>query len=328
MGRVVGTITYESSIGEYRIGLVRSQQRPVLIRIGSLLWHPFVKMHDEDLKMRGEPFSMVLPAGDYRMAFWEVAQGQARSTSRDPIDISFRVDPGKATYLGNLHFSAQWQVSLRDEAARDVPILRSRFPELADMPVASAIEPGAEHPRIGGGYAGVLMGRGFDPGHPFRLGSLNVNAPLSGGWERLRSVGPGIVLARRGEAEEESQVAHVAVVSWTGQRAREDFIAAVRQRLEADSSDRFLPIESAADYTEERGYPCVRYRSASQDTQARVSASKVTSLRLEMLSLVCLPSSTSDLAFIASYTSRTAAGDPSFLLAAESFIQGVRSQGR
>ncbi len=327
-GRVVGTITYESSLGEYRLGVISSELRPRLIRVGNSLWHPFVKMYDEDLKMRGEPFSMVLPAGDYRIAFWEVAQGEARSTSRQPIEIPFRVEEGAATYLGNLHFSPHWEVSLREEAARDLPILRSRFPELADEPIIAAIGAQADRQRVGGGYASVLMGRPFDPGHPFRLGPLQVNAPLSGGWVRLRSRGPTIVFARRGEAEGESQLAQVAILDWPAHGGRDDFIAAVRRRFEAEApSDRFQPIESSVDFSDQRGYPCVRYRSASQDTQARVSATETGRLRLDIVSLVCIAPGAGGKAFSAAYSSRTVAGDPDFDAAADSFIQGVRPAG-
>jgi hypothetical protein len=168
------------------------------------------------------------------------------------------------------------------------------------------------------------MGRSFDPGHQFRLGTLRVNAPLAGGWERLRAQGPAIAFARRGESEGESQVAHVALLQWTAHGDRDDFIATVRRRFEAESpSDRFQPIESSVDYTDQRGYPCVRYRSAAQDTQSRVSATETVSLRLDVLSLLCIPPDARGSAFVASYSSRTTAGDPAFDVAADLFIQGV-----
>jgi hypothetical protein len=328
MGRVVGTITYESSLGEYRIGLIRGQQRPILIRVGNLLWHPFVKMYDEDLKMRGEPFSMALPAGDYEIAFWEVAQGQSRSTSRDPIGIPFSIEEGRVTYLGNLHFSPHWQASMREEAARDLPVLRARFPDLADVPIVSALEAGADHQRVGGGYAAVLMGRSFDPGHAFRLGVLQVNAPLTGGWERLRTRGKAIAFARRGQAEGETQFALVEILDWPAPGNRDEFISIVRRGLEAEASpSRFHPIESSLEYRDERGYPCVRNRNAAQDTQARVSATGTASLRLDVLSLICVLPGSGGKAFAASYSSRTIGGDAAFDVAAASFIRGIAIAG-
>jgi hypothetical protein len=281
-GRLIGTITYESSLGEYRIGLTSDRlERPALVRIGHL-WHPFVRMYDADLKMRGAPFSVNLPAGDYRIAYWEVAQGQARTTSRTPIGIPVRVEKGRATYLGNLHFSSDWEASLREETARDLPILRARFPELAGMPIMSSIDAGTKRERVGGSCEGSLMGPAFSPWQPFQRGPLQVHSPASG---------------------------------------------AVRARFEAESSsDRFEPIESTLEYTDQRGFPCVRYRSAARDTRARISAKATANLRLEVLSLVCRLPGEGAPAFSASYSSRSETADPDFETAANSFIEGVRTR--
>lgn len=320
-GLVVGTITYDSSLGEYRVGLLSvDAEHPSLIRVGHSLWHPFVRMYDDDLKMRGAPFSVRLPAGDYRIAYWEVSQGQARSNSTAPIELPLRVEAGKATYLGNVHFSAHWEVSLNDEAGRDLPILKARFPEIEPLAILPAIEPGTKHERLGGAYDGALF-PGPGPWHRFRLDGLHVHMPVTGGWTVLRLPGQW-AFGRRGESPDESQVARVAVVPWDGPGDPESLLETVRASVAADSNpERFEVLESSLEPVRDRGYPCVRHRTTALDRPS-ISAEETRPLRLETLSLFCvLPEG--KVAFSALYSTRARAGDASFEAAAESFLRGV-----
>ena len=110
---------------------------------------------------------------------------------------------------------------------------------------------------------------------------------------------------------------------------RDAFVDAMRRRFEAESpSDRFKPIKSSLEYTDQRGYPCVRYRSEAQDTRAQVSATKTASLRLEVLSLVCRLPAPGGMAFSASYSSRSETTDPDFEIAAMFFIEGRPTPGQ
>lgn len=93
---------------------------------------------------RGGGFAVALPVGDYVISGWRVEQGQMISRSTAAIGIPFRVEAGKAVYLGNVHFDADWaDVRLRDRAERDLPLLEARFQALASTPMASTIAPGA-----------------------------------------------------------------------------------------------------------------------------------------------------------------------------------------
>lgn len=59
------------------------------------------------------------------------------------FEIPFVVERGKASYIGNLNFSPDWEVALRDRATRDLPALRVKYKALETAPVAYTIAEGA-----------------------------------------------------------------------------------------------------------------------------------------------------------------------------------------
>jgi hypothetical protein len=153
-GLVVGTITYDSSIGQY--GLVVASQATgatTVLEVGSSMWPPLKPMHDDALNAKGSTFARELPAGKYQIASWQVRRGYRVSEPETSFQIAFSVEAGKATYLGNLHFDADWEnVTLRDMSSRDLPILQFRFPALALNPVAFGIAPGTNLQKLGADY--------------------------------------------------------------------------------------------------------------------------------------------------------------------------------
>jgi hypothetical protein len=114
---------------------------------------PFGKQMDDDLKEKGGTFDLELPPGQYRIVAWSIRRGSTDTQSAQPFDIPFTVESGKISYLGNLHFDPHWEnVSLRDRASRDMPILLKRVPKLATLEVAHAIRKDANLERLGNGY--------------------------------------------------------------------------------------------------------------------------------------------------------------------------------
>jgi hypothetical protein len=153
-GMVVGSITHESSVGSYGLGIVgKPGQRIRPPSVGFGMWTPFNNEMDEDFKEKGGTYSMDLPAGEYRIVGWFVLRASTHYRSAQPFEIPFSVEPGKATYLGNLHFDKHWEnVTLRDRASRDMPVLIKRVPKLASVEVTQSISPGANVERLGSGY--------------------------------------------------------------------------------------------------------------------------------------------------------------------------------
>ncbi|MFN7727204.1 MAG: hypothetical protein ACK5QH_19290 [Rubrivivax sp.] len=152
-GFVVGSITHETSNGSYRLGIAgKPGQRIREPSVGGGLL-PFSNQTDDDLKEKGGTFELELPPGEYRIVRWSIRRGSTDTQSAQPFEISFTVESGKISYLGNLHFDPHWEnVSLRDRASRDMPILLKRTPKLATLEVAYTIRKDANLERLGNGY--------------------------------------------------------------------------------------------------------------------------------------------------------------------------------
>ncbi|WP_230182093.1 hypothetical protein [Aquabacterium sp. CECT 9606] len=154
VGVVIGSITYESGLGLYRVLVTpENGDKTYFLQAGSGDWYPFVKNTDEDLQAKGDTFAVELPTGKYVIKSWQVRQGARTANSSMPIGIPFSVEAGKAIYLGSFNWSPDWEnVSLRDKSNRDLPIIKKRFPFLERTPLALAITNGAKIDGLGGDY--------------------------------------------------------------------------------------------------------------------------------------------------------------------------------
>ncbi len=163
VGLAAGSITFDSMRGKYRVfvenvdsgggfrfEIGESQVTPIAL---------FSSITDEDLKIYGRPFATELPAGKYKITGWGVAAGAIRATSGLVVGVPFTVEAGKTTYMGNFHFvgrlmpftGGSMTATLKDEAARDIPVLKKRFPIIATtVPIRVAVVAGTELPLIGG----------------------------------------------------------------------------------------------------------------------------------------------------------------------------------
>lgn len=152
-GLVVGSITYDGSLGLYALILTAPPGVDApRIQVGSSMWPALTPQFDEGLKATGGTFAVALPAGDYKIQAWDVRQGQRSRSSSAPIDIAFSVERGRATYLGNLHFSKQLVVSLRDRSSRDMAVLQTRYEALKSAPLTLSIDKDMDLQGLGGSY--------------------------------------------------------------------------------------------------------------------------------------------------------------------------------
>lgn len=150
-GLIVGSITYERSIGLY--GLVLEAPAGVevpRIQVGSSMWPALSPLYDEALKAKGGTFAVAVPEGRYKIRSWFVKEGAFVTEPTAPIDIVLTVERGKATYLGNLHFTQSRVAALRDRASRDIPVLETRYSVLKTAPVSFTIETNADLQGVGG----------------------------------------------------------------------------------------------------------------------------------------------------------------------------------
>jgi hypothetical protein len=151
-GLIVGTITYTSYGGEYYVTAIRAADPKTTVRlsVGSAMWHPFAKVNDDELKMKGDTFAVEAAAGEYTLGKWFIKKGNMWYSSDRPIGISFKVEPGKATYIGNIHYVEKDSVNLQDMAQRDIPILQARFEAVKATPVSLKIAEGTKLEGLGG----------------------------------------------------------------------------------------------------------------------------------------------------------------------------------
>jgi len=167
-GVVSGSITYDGPDGSYRLELVSkangevfrvehgsSQNLNIMQAFKGVAAHP-------GLKRRGSPFAVALPVGSYEIRSWHVSVGAANVSSTEPTGVVFDVQAGQAIYIGNFHFRETSRfvrlitgatVAMSDQSERDVGVIRTSFPALAEAPVTQTINPSARIDNLGGAAA-------------------------------------------------------------------------------------------------------------------------------------------------------------------------------
>lgn len=167
-GVVSGSITYAGPYGAYRLELV-SKATGEVFRVehgaGQPL-NPMLAFKGETvhpgLKRLGSPFAVALPVGSYEIRAWQVSCGAANIRSTAPTGVVFEVEAGQALYLGNFHFVETARVvrlitgakvTMSDQAERDLPVIRSSFPALSEVPITQTLNPAARIENLGGSTA-------------------------------------------------------------------------------------------------------------------------------------------------------------------------------
>ncbi|QLC73831.1 hypothetical protein LPB260_24285 [Pseudomonas sp. LPB0260] len=161
-GLVVGSITYDGSYSGYAVsyrrapseasGRFQSGQSNVVI--------PYFPAGEfETMGINGNLIAAELPAGDYVIDAWSVGSGAAFVRPTRPFSILFSVIPGKATYIGNFHFTQLSRMGLTvtgakvdfsDKRERDSDVLKKHYPNLSTVSIVSAVEPGLHVTELGG----------------------------------------------------------------------------------------------------------------------------------------------------------------------------------
>jgi len=159
----------------------------------------------------------------------------------------------------------------------------------------------------------------------FSGGLLNVRAPNSEGWKLVNSSGAGMAFGREGTASNESYIAQVSLFALPKSKDRDEFVTLIKQGVERDTSpDRFKSLEANYEYTEERGYPCVKFTAVTEDTKAKTSSFARESLKLQIYSLYCRHPKRQNAGFVIGFSHRGASLDPELEVQAEAFIEGVQ----
>jgi hypothetical protein len=168
----------------------------------------------------------------------------------------------------------------------------------------------------------IANAQGFAPGQLFPGALLNVRAPNSDGWKLQQTSATGMTFFRTGASASETYVAQVSLFAYPGSRNRDEFVAFVKAGFEKYTPpERFKSLESNYEYTEERGYPCVRVTAVVQDTKAFFGRE---SLTLQWHSFYCLHPKRQDAGFVISFSHRGAPLDADLDVKAQAFIEGVQ----
>ena len=160
-GVVAGSVTYNGRFSGYGV-LYHQLPSGVSGRFETgqaMLIIPYIPKGDfDDDELKGTVFASALPAGDYEIFAWHVGSGPVHVRSTAPFSIRFRVEPGKAVYLGNFHFTQTDSMGLtvtgakltyRDAAQRDLPMIKKKFPMFVDESIAYAAPPGINQDNLG-----------------------------------------------------------------------------------------------------------------------------------------------------------------------------------
>lgn len=176
----------------------------------------------------------------------------------------------------------------------------------------------AAHAALLGRPQGAEM-RPVSPGQVFGDELLRVRAPSSSGWLVIRESPREIQLGHPGASARETYVAMVTSFDLPATDGREAFVELIRRGRQSDfSPDRFSELRESYEYTEERGYPCVKYVATALDLKAPGGA-----LPLAEHGLYCRHPRREGSAFGAVYSQRALKPDADLAEQARDFLEGV-----
>lgn len=99
---------------------------------------------------KGELFAIELAPGEYQVERWNVYSGYATISPLSPISIKFKIEPGKATYIGNFTFTQTDSLGLTvtgvdvtysNKFLRDKEVLAKKYPNITTESVMLGIAP-------------------------------------------------------------------------------------------------------------------------------------------------------------------------------------------
>lgn len=143
-GVVVASVTYSGSFSGYSVYFreVADHATTGKLQIGSGMTMVPPGMMEWDIErpgLRGNVFTIELPAGEYEVFKYSASSGYAHGSTRNPISIKFDVVPGEVTYLGNFLFKRTagfgatvlgLDILHSNKASRDLEIAGAKHPYL------------------------------------------------------------------------------------------------------------------------------------------------------------------------------------------------------
>lgn len=101
-----------------------------------------------------------LPAGEYEINGWRVVSGYANVVPTTPFSIKFKIEPGKATYIGSFVFDVTNAMGLtvtgvtlahKDSYQEDAKVLFVKYPNLNEFDVNIGLKVNSITEKLGAG---------------------------------------------------------------------------------------------------------------------------------------------------------------------------------
>jgi len=100
-----------------------------------------------------------LPPGDYEINRWSAGGGMTHINQTQPFSIKFKIEAGKATYIGSFIFTvtdktlnvpSAVEVDFVDAFDEDIGVLRQLYPNLSMADIYRGVKPGLKKEYVGG----------------------------------------------------------------------------------------------------------------------------------------------------------------------------------
>jgi hypothetical protein len=159
-GVLISSVSYKGSYSIYYHGLNNEVRGKIQFGEDVALIPIPPKGDFSHLNRKGEVFAIELPSGNYKVWRWGVHSGYAHISPATPMSIEFKVEPGKATYLGNFEFIQTSsmgltvtgvQVNYSYQSKIDLEVVSKKHPNIKVSSIIKGIEENARYQGIGGG---------------------------------------------------------------------------------------------------------------------------------------------------------------------------------
>lgn len=159
-GLLIGSVKFQGPISGYRVYFkgLNNNEKGYFEAIGTdpiSFLHPRYDFPDVGGKIQ---VTELIP-GEYEINSWSVDAGATHLSQTQPFSIKFKIEPGKATYIGSFMFTATRslvdivtgvKVDFSDAFDEDVQVLHRLYPNLAMTDIYRGVEPGLKKENIGG----------------------------------------------------------------------------------------------------------------------------------------------------------------------------------
>jgi hypothetical protein len=159
-GLLIGSLKYNGFVSGYRVffkGLNNDEKG--YFEAGSSDLVSFITTRYDFPDLGGKLQVTELTPGEYEINSWGVKSGVAYVSQTQPFSIKFKIEPGKATYIGSFMFTGTKslgntvtgvKVDFADAFDEDVKVLRRLYPNIAMTDIYKGVEPGLKKENIGG----------------------------------------------------------------------------------------------------------------------------------------------------------------------------------